>query len=72
MSQFGMQMPGGRARRSASMNVYTGLLFGGVVALAVACGFMYRAATSVAPGGNVMQFHETEKVQLTTAGPARR
>ena len=49
MSQFGMQMPGGRARRAASMNIYTGLLFAGVVALAVACGFMWMAASKVSP-----------------------
>ncbi|MBX3376815.1 MAG: hypothetical protein KF678_07415 [Phycisphaeraceae bacterium] len=49
MSQFGMQMPGGRGRRSASINVYTGLLFCAVVALAVGCGFMWVAASKVSP-----------------------
>jgi len=57
MSQFGMQMPGGRARRMASMDVYTGLLFCGVLALAVACGFVYKAAATVAPGGSPFQLH---------------
>jgi hypothetical protein len=36
MSQFGMQMPGGRGRRAASMNIYTGLLLAAVLSLAVA------------------------------------
>lgn len=52
MSQFGMQMPGGRMKRSASMTVYTGLLFLAVVALGVACGFMYVAAGKVGAGGD--------------------
>jgi len=47
-----MQMPGGRARRTASMDVYTGLLFCAVLALGVACGFMYKAAAMVAPDGS--------------------
>jgi hypothetical protein len=58
MSQFGMQMPGGRARRAASMNIYTGLLFAAVVSLAVACGFMWMAASKVGPKkGNPFQLH---------------
>lgn len=52
MSQFGMQMPGARARRTATMNIYTGLLFLAVLGLAVACGFMYTAASKTSPDGN--------------------
>lgn len=52
MSQFGMQMPGGRVKRTASMNIYTGLLFCAVVALAAACGFMFVAAKKVSPTGS--------------------
>ncbi len=59
MSQFGMQMPGGRARRSSSMNVYTGLLFCAVVAMGVASGFMWMAAKSVSPDpGNPFKIQE--------------
>jgi hypothetical protein len=59
MSQFGMQMPGGRARRMASMDVYTGLLFCAVLALGVACGFVYKAAVRAAPGGgSPFQLHD--------------
>jgi hypothetical protein len=54
-----MQMPGGRARRSASVNVYTGLLFCGVVALAVGCGFMWIAASKVSPvAGNPFELQD--------------
>ena len=63
MSQFGMQMPGGRARRTASMDVYTGLLFCAVLGLAVASGFMWKAATSVAPGGSAFQLHPDKVAQ---------
>ncbi len=70
MSQFGMQMPGGRMKRSASMNIYTGLLFVAVVSLAVACGVMYMAAAKV--GANGDPFTLQEKGQLKVAAkPAR-
>ena len=65
MSQFGMQMPGGRGRRSASMNVYTGLLFCAVVALAVGCGFMWMAATKVSANpSNPFELQKPGKITL--------
>ena len=48
MSQFGMQMPGGRAARSASPNAYTAILAFAVVSLAVATAVMWQAGTQVA------------------------
>jgi hypothetical protein len=69
MSQFGMQMPGGRAARSASMNVYTGLLFVGVVALAVACGVMYTAAAKVGPDGNALGVQKAGQIKLAAKKP---
>lgn len=60
MSQFGMHMPGSRARRVASMNVYTGLLFGSFVILAVACGFMWMAATKVGADGSAFGLQPTQ------------
>lgn len=57
MSQFGMNMPGGQMRRGASMNVYTGLLFLAVVALAAACVFMYGAAGRIGAGGDPFGMH---------------
>jgi hypothetical protein len=64
MSQFGMQMPGGRAKRAAQMNIYTGLLFAATVALAVACGFMWVAASKVAPGGSPFELQKTGSISL--------
>ena len=65
MSQFGMQMPGGRTRRHASVNVYTGLLFCAVAALAVGCGFMWTAATKVSPDtSNPFKLQEPKKISL--------
>jgi hypothetical protein len=55
MSQYGMQMPGGRTRRTASMDVYTGLLFCAVLGLAVAAGFMWKAASAVGAQGSPFQ-----------------
>lgn len=52
MSQFGMQMPGGRARRSDAMNVYAALAFIAFVALAVACAYMWQAGAMIARDGN--------------------
>ena len=69
MSQFGMQMPGGRMRREASMNVYTGLLFVAVVALATASGFMWVAAKKVGVDGNPFQIQKAGSVKL--AKPAK-
>jgi len=67
MSQFGMQMPGGRARRAASMNVYTGLLFVAVMALAVACGFLWFAGTKVGANGNPFELQQAGKIQFKAA-----
>lgn len=52
MSQFGMQMPGGRARRGGSPDAYTALAFAAVVFLAAACVFMYLAASKVGKDGS--------------------
>lgn len=66
MSQFGMQMPGGRMKRSASMNVYTGLLFCAVVALAVACGFMWVSAGKVGVNGSPFELQQPGNIKLPT------
>lgn len=41
MSQFGMQLPGARARQGATVNIYTGLLFIACLALLAACIFTW-------------------------------
>ncbi|MBX3402293.1 MAG: hypothetical protein KF699_02660 [Phycisphaeraceae bacterium] len=63
MSQFGMQMPGGASSRSASMNIYTGLLFVAVVALIAACAWMFVQGAKIAPDGQPFKMHG-DKVQL--------
>ena len=67
MSQFGMQMPGGRGRRTAAMNIYTGLLLLAVVSLAVACGFMYLASSKVGVNGQAFEFQKARSIQLKGA-----
>jgi len=68
MSQFGMQMPGGRQARAASMNVYTGLLFLATVALAAACVFMWVQGTKVAKPGSplapIMGIQEPGRIEF--------
>jgi len=70
MSQYGMQMPGGRMKRTASMNIYTGLLFCAVVALAVACGFMWSSAGKVGVNGSPFELQKAGSIKLKQ--PAKR
>ncbi len=58
MSQFGMQMPAGQAQRGPTMNVYTGLLFVGVLALLAACIFVYFQGQEIGPDGNALAVHK--------------
>jgi hypothetical protein len=58
MSQFGMQMPGGRRRGGSSPDVYTGLLFLSVAALMAACLMLYFSGKAVGPQGNPLGMHE--------------
>jgi hypothetical protein len=47
MSQFGMQLPGGRLKRGASPDVFTALAALSVVFLIAACVVMFGAASKV-------------------------
>lgn len=68
MSQFGMQLPGGRQRQGSSPDVFTALLFITVVALGFACFLMWRAASAVGPEGNPFEAHpEGQPVRLTNS-----
>lgn len=49
MSQFGMQMPGGRQNKGAAPDVYTALMFLGVIAMGVAVAMLWIAGSKVAP-----------------------
>lgn len=64
MSQFGMQMPGARAKRAASINVYTGLLFVAVVALLAACAMAYINGTKISPDGQPWKIHQQGRITL--------
>lgn len=63
MTQFGMQMPGGRQNKGAGPDVYTALMFVGVVAMGVAVAMLWIAGTKVAPDGNPLKIQE-QKIQL--------
>jgi hypothetical protein len=64
MSQFGMQMPGARTKRAASINVYTGLLFVAVVALLAACAMAFINGKKISPNGQPWQIHEEGRITL--------
>lgn len=65
MSQFKMQMPGGRGRRAAGPDVYTAMAFAAVVFLLVACIIMWQAGMKVAPkgAGTPFEMHK-DKIEL--------
>lgn len=64
MSQFGMQLPGGRARRAATPDVYAALAFVAVAFLLVACFMMWQAGSRVGKDGSPFGLQESGKVQL--------
>ncbi|MEQ8316879.1 MAG: hypothetical protein RIE77_13485 [Phycisphaerales bacterium] len=57
MSQYGMQMPGGRSSRGPSLGLIDGLLALSIIAMGFAIFFMYQAAEQVSPGGKVWETH---------------
>lgn len=68
MADFGMQMPGGRARTGPTPDVYTALIFLGVVALIAACAVTYIAASQVSPEAGqpfAIQPENPSQVRLT-------
>ena len=64
MSQFGMQMPGGRQQRGASPDVYTALMFLGVVAMGVAVAMLWVAGSKVAPDGMPFNIQDANRIEL--------
>lgn len=60
MSQYGMQMPGGRSSRGPSLGVIDALLLLAVVAMGFASFFMYQAAAAVSPQGQPWQMHDND------------
>lgn len=64
MSDFGMQMPAARAKRSGGMNVYTALLFVAAAALLAACVVVYTSAVKVGPAGNAFAVQDAKRIEL--------
>lgn len=68
MSQFGMQMPGGRQQRGATPDVYTALMFLGVVSMGVAVAMLWMAGTKVAPDGKMpFEIQDPNNIRLNAA-----
>lgn len=67
MSQFGMQMPGARLKRSASPDVYTGLMVFATFFLLAGCIVMFGAASKVGKGGSAFTLQEPGKIELSAA-----
>ena len=65
MSQFGMQMPGGRASRGPTPDMYTVLAFFAMIFLLAACGVMWVQATRVSPAGHPFALQEKGRIQLS-------
>ncbi|MFN0010620.1 MAG: hypothetical protein ACKVS8_03140 [Phycisphaerales bacterium] len=63
MSQLGMQMPGG-SRRASTLNVYTGLLFLAVVALATASVMVYVGAAKVGRAGDPFAMQDAKRIEI--------
>jgi hypothetical protein len=59
-----MQMPGGRRVQRAMPDIYTALVFVSMVALGVACGLVWRAASIVGPDGNAFGLQDTSPTGL--------
>ena len=64
MSQFGMQMPGGRAKRGNSLDIFTAMAAMACVCLVVACAVAFVAAGKVSPDGTPFAQQETKKIQF--------
>tara|TARA_R110000744_G_scaffold152859_1_gene267139 strand:- start:2350 stop:2553 length:204 start_codon:yes stop_codon:yes gene_type:complete len=65
MSQFGMQMPGGGQSNKSTPDVYTALIFLGVVAMAVAVGMLWVNGSKLAPKkGNALSVQENGNIKI--------
>lgn len=61
MSQFGMQMAGGRARRAASPDVYTALMLAATIFLVAAIVVMFNAGSKVGKDGSPFGLQDAGK-----------
>lgn len=67
MSQFGMQMSGGRMKRGSTPDVYTALAAAATVALAVACAVMFNAASKVGKDGSPIGLQTPHDIKFQPA-----
>lgn len=64
MSQFGMQMPGGRARRGVNIDVYLALLGLAVLFLIAANVIVFGAATRLGKDGDPFGLQKPGEIML--------
>lgn len=64
MSQFGMQMPGGRVQRGASPDVYTGLMALAVLALLAACIVVFVQGAKLGLEGSAIGLQDPDNIRL--------
>ena len=65
MSQFGMQMPGGRAGQGPTPDVYTGLMLFAVLFLLAAVVFVALAGAKVSPDGQPWSLQDVDRIQIS-------
>lgn len=65
MSQFGMQMPGGRQHRGATPDVYTAMMFLSTAAMIAAVAMLWLAGAKLSPDGNPLSVQEKGNIRLT-------
>jgi hypothetical protein len=63
MNQMGMQMPGGKSRRGAGVDVYTALMFVATMCLLAACGFVFVQGAKVGPAGSAFKL-QGDRIEL--------
>jgi hypothetical protein len=63
-TNLGMQMPGG-GKRDPQLNVYTGLLFLAVVALATASVLLFLAGGKLGPDGDAFGVQDAKSIKLS-------
>jgi hypothetical protein len=68
MSQFGMQMAGGRPRRGSTADVYTALMAVACVFLVAALVVMFQAGAKVGKGGSAFALQEKGRIELKAEG----
>lgn len=64
MSDFGMRMPGGRAKRAAGIDVYTGLMVLASAALLMACVVMYMQGSKIGKDGSAFGIQDPKKIEI--------